>query len=254
MKKIVIVTGGFDPIHSGHIRYFAAAKELGDILVVGLNSDDWLKRKKGKYFMPFPERFEIVSSLKMVDEVISFMDGDNTAIDAISQVKQKYPTMDIIFANGGDRTKENIPEMIFSDVSYQFGVGGSNKQNSSSWILEEWKAPKTTRTWGYYREIYNQPHTKVKELVVEPGKSLSMQKHFYRNEHWHVVEGVATVKLKYRKPGGSEEVFNYTLYPHHTLNIPLGVWHQLSNQSSSLLKIAEIQYGEKCEEDDIERT
>ena len=132
MKKIVIVTGGFDPIHSGHIRYFAAAKELGDILVVGLNSDDWLKRKKGKYFMPFPERFEIVSSLKMVDEVISFMDGDNTAIDAISQVKQKYPTMDIIFANGGDRTKENIPEMIFSDVSYQFGVGGSTRRMEGS--------------------------------------------------------------------------------------------------------------------------
>ena len=73
-KTIVLVTGGFDPIHSGHIEYFKAAKALGDTLVVGINSDAWLKRKKGRYFMPLEERGAIISELLMVDKVVGFED------------------------------------------------------------------------------------------------------------------------------------------------------------------------------------
>ena len=251
--KIVLVTGGFDPIHSGHISYFKEAKTLGDMLIVGLNSDEWLERKKGRAFMPWNERLCVINNLSMVDEVYTFDDEDGSAKAFIKQVRAHYPTAELIFANGGDRTSNNIPEMEVKDVLFKFGVGGENKKNSSSWILEEWKAPKTERVWGYYRVLYEVSGLKVKELTVNPRKSLSMQKHSYRNEHWHIVEGVANVQLKYHRPDRSEEVINHTLFPNNTLNIPLGVWHQLSNQSSSLLKIIEIQYGESCVEEDIER-
>jgi cytidyltransferase-like protein len=137
--KIVIVTGGFDPVHSGHIECFKAARSLGDKLIVGINSDNWLIRKKGKPFMPWNERSIIVEHLTMVDKVIAFNDDDNTAIDAIQLTKSLYPSDDIIFANGGDRTANNIPEMVFDDVEFVFGVGGDDKKNSSSWILKNWK-------------------------------------------------------------------------------------------------------------------
>lgn len=138
-KTIVLVTGGFDPIHGGHIDYFNAAKQLGDILIVGVNSDAWLERKKGQYFMPITERVQIIENLKMVDNCILFNDNDNTAIEAIKNVKALYPNCRIIFANGGDRTKDNIPEMVFDDVEFVFGVGGADKKNSSSDILRKWK-------------------------------------------------------------------------------------------------------------------
>ena len=138
-KTIVLVTGGFDPIHGGHIDYFNAAKQLGDILIVGVNSNDWLERKKGQYFMTVTERVQIIENLRMVDNCILFNDDDNTAIEAIKNVKSLYPNCRIIFANGGDRTKDNIPEMVFDDVEFVFGVGGTNKKNSSSDILRKWK-------------------------------------------------------------------------------------------------------------------
>ena len=246
--KVVVVSGGFDPIHSGHIQYFNSAKNLGDKLVVGLNSDDWLSRKKGKAFMSLHERIKITQSLKMVDYVMFFDDSDDSARLLLKLVKQTFPQDEIIFANGGDRTKENIPEMDVDGVEFAFGVGGENKVNSSSWILKEWKEPKTERPWGYYRVLYETPNTKVKELVVNPKSSLSMQRHESRNEYWHIVEGIATVTLTYRR----EETHYKQFYKHHTINVPIGVWHQLRNEENTELKIIEIQHGEKCIEEDIE--
>lgn len=138
--KLVLITGGFDPIHSGHIEYINAARKLGDYLFVGLNSDDWLTRKKGKPFLTWHERHIILSNLRSVDDVFAFDDSDGTAIDAIRRVREENPDHTIIFANGGDRTKENIPEMSIDDedVDFVFGVGGTDKINSSSWILQKW--------------------------------------------------------------------------------------------------------------------
>jgi D-beta-D-heptose 7-phosphate kinase/D-beta-D-heptose 1-phosphate adenosyltransferase len=140
---IVLATGGFDPIHSGHIAYFSAAKELGDELWVAINSDQWLKNKKGKYFMPLKERVEIVKNLKMVDRVITnFDDSDGSACGAIYKA-MALGAAKIIFANGGDRGSENTPEeCVYGNmeaVEFVFGVGGTDKINSSSWILEEWR-------------------------------------------------------------------------------------------------------------------
>jgi cytidyltransferase-like protein len=252
MKRIVLITGGFDPLHSGHIAYFRAAKELGDILIVGVNSDAWLTRKKGAPFMPYSERAEIVRNIVGVDFVINFDDNDGSAKNAIQITRQNHPTDQIIFANGGDRTNDNIPEMDIADNNLQFvfGVGGFNKANSSSWILQEWKAPKTERTWGYYRVLHDVPGMKVKELTVDPNQSLSMQRHWLRSEYWIVQEGTAIVN--------SQTSSGYALPP-KTLNkynehhVPILEWHQLTNPYDVPLKIVEIQYGERCVEEDIER-
>lgn len=252
MKKIVLVTGGFDPLHSGHIAYFKAAKELGDMLIVGINRDQWLARKKGQPFMPIYERDKIISSLSVVDKVVHYPDADNSSKNAITGVRAMYPTATIIFANGGDRTKENIPEMEVDDdnVEFVFGVGGFNKANSSSWILQDWKAPKTLRPWGYYRVLHDVPGTKVKELTVMPGQRLSMQRHQDRAEHWHVAEGTATVYSINRK---SDQELVGTFSPHNHLHINRNDWHQLCNETDQPLKIVEIQYGDNCVEEDIER-
>jgi len=252
MKKIVLITGGFDPLHSGHIAYFKAAKALGDILVVGVNSDAWLTRKKGAPFMPYMERASIVRNIVGVDFVIDFNDSDGSAKHAIQMVRQSYPQERIIFANGGDRTKENIPEMDIKDdnLEFVFGVGGEDKKNSSSWILQEWKAPKTERQWGYYRVLHEVPGMKVKELTVNPGCKLSMQRHKYRSEYWIVSEGRADVN-KMMDSGYSLPTARLEL--HDEEDIPVGQWHQLTNPYDVPCRIVEIQYGERCEEEDIER-
>ena len=248
--KIVVATGGFDPIHSGHIAYLEEASKLGDILIVGVNSDSWLTRKKGYPFMPSTERVAIVKALKCVDHVVLFDDSDGSAIQAIHNARLLYPDSTIVFSNGGDRTIHNIPEQeAFKDdptVEFVFGVGGDFKMNSSSWILQEWKAPKNKRQWGYYRVLHEVPGMKVKELTVDPGKSLSMQKHQYRAEFWIVSEGIASLKRL-----GQEGVT--VLQPHHQNTIYPKQWHQLINQTTEPVRIVEIQYGEKCDEEDIER-
>lgn len=138
--KVAICTGGFDPIHPGHIKYLEAAKKKADILVVGLNSDDWLVRKKGKAFMSWKERMEIVRALRCVNYVLAYDDSDDTSLVAITEVRKKFPTAQILFCNGGDRTKENIPELSHDDnnLKFIFGVGGKTKTISSSQLLENW--------------------------------------------------------------------------------------------------------------------
>jgi len=141
MSTIVLVTGGFDPIHSGHIEYFRNAKELYPQvpLCVGLNSDDWLIRKKGKYFLPMSERRAIVKEMKPVDLTITYDDSDDSSCNAILKCLQMYDK--VVFCNGGDRVNTNVPELQkFNDderVVFEWGVGGDNKMNSSSWILNE---------------------------------------------------------------------------------------------------------------------
>ena len=139
-KKVSLVTGGFDPIHSGHIAYFERAKDLSDYLVVGLNTNEWLTRKKGQYFLPWIERAEIIRHLDMVDAVVSWSDEDDSACGAIAKCLEI--SENVIFCNGGDRIKTNTPEIKgYGDdprVEFKFAIGGDDKMNSSSWILNDY--------------------------------------------------------------------------------------------------------------------
>ena len=250
--KIVLITGGFDPVHSGHIEYIEAATKLGDQLVVGINSDAWLTRKKGQPFMPWEDRLAVIKNIRGVTWTVQFDDSDGSAADAIRKVRLNYPSDTIVFANGGDRTHLNIPEMSVKDdnLTFAFGVGGFDKTNSSSNILQNWAAPKTDRPWGYYRVLHSIPGTKVKELTVNPGHSLSMQRHAHRHEFWHVTEGQCDVEQAL--PGGYA-LPTVRLTKHSQLSIPQGDWHKINNPYNEPCKIVEIQYGVDCNEMDIER-
>jgi mannose-6-phosphate isomerase-like protein (cupin superfamily) len=203
--------------------------------------------------MPLQERMIIMQNLRMVDQVMLFDDSDGSACVAIAELLDQYPQDEIIFANGGDRTCAEIPEMRMQHASLQFrfGVGGDLKRNSSSWILEEWKAPRTARPWGYYRVLHETSGAKVKELTVDPGAALSMQRHADRSEYWLVSSGEATVMTLNTTKTDIELMTR--LSKHQSLHIDRGQWHQLANEDPSPLKVIEIQYGDRCLEDDIER-
>ena len=133
MKKRVMVSGGFDPPHIGHVRMFTDASEWGEV-IVALNSDEWLMRKKGYVFMPWEERAELIQAFEAVSTVVPFEDSDNTACDALKTI------MPDAFANGGDRKRENTPEMQICDqlgIQMLWSVGGKEKPQSSSWLVNK---------------------------------------------------------------------------------------------------------------------
>jgi cytidyltransferase-like protein len=250
--KIIIVSGGFDPIHSGHIEYFKAAKKHGDKLVVALNSDQWLENKKGKFFMPFNERKAIIESIGFVDEVIDFKDDEiGSCINALEEAKNLYPADQLFFANGGDRNDGNIPEMSVDEIEFLFSVGGDNKKNSSSWILKNWQYYHEERLWGSFYNLFEEDQVKVKELIVHPGKGMSFQKHFKRSEIWMVSKGSCIVNYSKGDPDEKENIL-LNKFDHYL--VPVGEWHQITNPFEEVCHLIEIQYGEACIEADIERT
>ena len=132
MKRIM-VSGGFDPVHIGHIQMIEEASKGGRVIVV-LNSDDWLTRKKGYVFMPWKQRAHIMGNIKGVTLVTGVDDSDGTVCNAIG-----YHRPDA-FANGGDRKKENTPEMEVCDelgIQMLWGIGGKDKPQSSSWLVNK---------------------------------------------------------------------------------------------------------------------
>lgn len=138
--KVVAVSGGFDPVHIGHVRMFNEAKKLGDKLVVIINNDNWLQKKKGKIFMPQEERKAIIENFKSVDEVVftnHVPDTDDMSVcEALRQIKPD------IFANGGDRVSDNVPEVqVCKELGIEmiFNIGHGGKVQSSSWLLKKWQ-------------------------------------------------------------------------------------------------------------------
>jgi len=134
---IVVVSGGFDPMHVGHVRMIQKAALRGYQVIVGLNSDKWLRKKKDYVFMPWEERAEILSSMRGVLEVMPFDDSDGSACNLLAKVVKKYPTDSIAFANGGDRNSDNIPEIEFAKkhgIGLIWEVGGGKIQSSSDLV------------------------------------------------------------------------------------------------------------------------
>lgn len=248
--KISVVSGGFDPIHSGHIHLLNDAKLLGDRLVVLLNSDEWLARKKGKSFMCFKERNAVLETMKMVDLVVAVDDADDSVTKGLQTIRDTFGHYhEYVFCNGGDRTENNIPEMEVDGYEFVFSVGGK-KENSSSKILRDWSYPIEKRVWGKMSELFQDNSVKVKELVIEPGKGISYQRHFKRSEIWFVSKG--TLNIKHATRHHAEHRI-YTLKKDDVFTVKQGEWHQAYNISDSPCHIIEIQFGSETNEDDIER-
>lgn len=258
MRNIVILSGGFDPIHSGHISMIAEARRLaGDSgkVIVGINSDNWLNRKKGHYFLTWKERASIVSSISGVDEVMSFNDDDNTARNLIELCVEVYGSEDteIIFANGGDRVaNKSIPEEgVCKNLQVKIvdGVGGFNKANSSSDILKSYIDRRQQdnvieRPWGKFTVIHDGTKFKAKILELIPGESISKQYHHHRNEYWIIISG--TVEI-YKDS-------NITVHtPNQLVYIPANSVHKVTNIGKLPAVLVEVQTGEYFGEDDIIR-
>ncbi len=215
-KKIVI-SGGFDPLHPGHIAMIESATEYGEVHVV-VNSDDWLIRKKGFFFQPFSDRKKIIEAY--TPHVHAVDDTDGTVCEALHKIKPDY------FGNGGDRTNKNTPELAVCrelGIEPVFELGGGKYASSS--MINGLKRVKTR--WGFYDVLMDMPKLKVKILNIEAGKKLSLQRHNYRSEFFFMPSGEVRV------------------------NLP-GVWHAPTAPADHDLVLLEVQVGQS-EEEDIER-
>ncbi len=131
-RPTIMVSGGFDPVHAGHIRMIRAAAKYGNVIVIA-NSDKWLNDKKGFVFMNFEQRSEILNSIKGVILVSHVDDSDGTVCEAIKRLKPDY------FANGGDRGKHNTPEQKVCDelgIEMLWSIGGDEKVAASSELVK----------------------------------------------------------------------------------------------------------------------
>jgi D-beta-D-heptose 7-phosphate kinase/D-beta-D-heptose 1-phosphate adenosyltransferase len=249
--RIAVVSGGFDPLHTGHINLLESASAFGDKLIVLVNSDDWLTRKKGRPFMPFEERSTIIQRMDMVDNVYGVDDKDGSVTRGLIDVRNAFGhDHEYIFCNGGDRGKDNIPEMEVEGYDFKFSVGGNHKANSSSWILKEWQYPTERRVWGEFSDLFQDDVVRVKELVIESGKGISYQRHFKRSEMWFISKGRLNVKHSFSTP---ENFQVHTIEKDQFFHVKQGDWHQAYNPFDEPCHIIEIQYGEETTEDDIER-
>lgn len=249
--RVGILTGGFDPVTAGHLALFKDAKRKVDILIVFANSDVWLSRKKGKPFMDQEHRLKILNEMESIDRALPLTDeedSDDTSIEAIRITSRMYPGSDLVFMNGGDRGKDNIPEMGMSNpcpnLTFEFGIGGTNKDYSSSWLLRDWKEDLTKRRWGHYKVLSDGENSKVKELYLEPGKSISLQRHAHRREHWIIVTGNAEIIL------GEETIVGI---PGVHVFVEKGQLHKMTNAGDDMLMVVEVQTGDYFGEDDIIR-
>lgn len=243
--KWVAVSGGFDPIHIGHVRMFKAARKLGDKLVVILNNDHWLKDKKGFVFMPEKERVELIKSFPFVDNVFLTShkpnDPDRSVCRELAHLKPA------IFANGGDRKKGNVlerEECKKFGIELRYNVGAGGKVQSSSWMAQKAArgAVRSVRPWG---EFYQWDHGKgwnLKTLVIKPNKRLSLQYHHHREEWWMLVEGDAgyTVVRNGRRVNGKLKKGEF-------FKVSKGMTHRLSSRKGG--SVIEITFGDFSEDD-----
>jgi D-beta-D-heptose 7-phosphate kinase/D-beta-D-heptose 1-phosphate adenosyltransferase len=242
----VAVSGGFDPLHIGHVRMFKEAKQLGDKLVVIVNNDHWLRKKKGFVFMPQKERAELIGALPFVDKVVltdhKGGDADTSVCRALRKLKPA------VFANGGDRTSaKDIPEVAVCKtlgIKMAFNVGKGGKVQSSSWMIQNASRPvkRSERPWGEYYGWDEGKKWNLKTIYVKPKKRLSLQYHNNREEWWLLVEGEAEATTGQGKDSQTVELKKGDVF-----RVGKGQVHRLSSKKGGV--VVEVAYGDFDESD-----
>ena len=237
----VVVSGGFDPIHLGHLKMFQEASNLAPRLVVIVNNDNFLMQKKGYVFMPIEERVAIIKGFGVVDTVIESIDQDLTVCKTLESIAEKENIK--YFANGGDRKNiDQIPEASVCDnnnIEMIFNSGGGKIQSSSNLVSKE-----VIKPWGSYKTFEKNEGYLLKKITVNPGEILSLQSHQHRSEYWHILEGTAKAECA--------DQITY-LSKHQSIFIPKQAKHRVSNEEEDVLVFFEIQSGDHLSEDDITR-
>ena len=254
LDPIVVISGGFDPVHKGHTSMFRAAAEHGKVHVL-LNSDDWLARKKGAPFLPFSTRVDILQNMSFIHRIHQVDDRDDTVQAGLRDLRAHYPYNTMYFANGGDRKVTNTPEMLTCaelNINLLWAVGGE-KVESSSALLSKYEHRHSiknlvSREWGTYEILRSGENWLTKILTVDPEKSISLQKHEYRSEEWLVLEGYGYYA------DSAQDYYATRMYPGLKLYIPSDTWHWVRNSEKEMpLLILETWLGETLKESDIER-
>jgi cytidyltransferase-like protein len=237
MNDIICVSGGFDPLHGGHLAMFREAAKHGPLVVI-LNSDDWLLRKKGFMFLSWQERADIIGDLRYVTATSTVNDADDSVCEALRRLRPRF------FANGGDRKPNNTPEKALCaqlGIDMLWNIGGGKANSSTDIARRAW----VTRPWGRYVTLDEGRGYKVKKVIIDPGQSISLQFHHHRCEYWYMTGPNARVRLgnaSFEVTPGAPPVC-----------VSQGLVHKLSNQGTDPLTIIEIQSGDYLGEDDILR-
>ena len=244
-----LISGGFDPVHIGHLAMIKDAKKIANDVIVLLNSDKWLVRKKGKPFMVEAQRAQILEEFESVSEVIiQEKDDDDSSNNAIIDFYNSHKKRTICYCNGGDRSQEDkIREAETCKnlgIDLRFGIGGIHKLESSSNLTKNHLSETEARPWGKFHIIAKGKGYQIKEIIVKPGKKMSLQRHKNRSEYWQVIDGIGMVYLEDSK---------FKLEKNDNIFIPQGDIHRLENIGQNHLTLIEIQIGKKISEEDIER-
>jgi cytidyltransferase-like protein len=243
----VAVSGGFDPLHIGHVRMFQKARKLGGKLVVILNNDNWLRYKKGFAFMPEQERKEIIEAFPFVDKVVLTDHKPNTDdISICNELKKLKPA---IFANGGDRKPEGdpVPEVELCKklgIKIVYNVGHGGKVQSSSWMVKDAikGALRSVRPWGEFTSYDEGTGWFLKTIRIQPGKRLSLQYHNHRSEYWMLVEGDATATIHTKE----KKELKIKLKRFSVMEVPRKAVHRLESKGGcALVEVARGNFDEK---------
>ncbi len=283
MTTLAITSGYFNPIHPGHLECFELSRReaWADVLWVIVNNDHQAELKRGmKSFQNEQFRMQIVQKIQWVDRVFLSIDHDGSVCKSleflIDEAKDSGKFSEIIFTKWGDRFASEVPEAkILRDAGVRIVDGlGAKKHNSSDFIKKSKdradeneldqkisELPKAltdgrylevgNRPWWVYYVLEDLPLYKVKKLIVEPGKRLSLQSHTKRSEHWTIVSGIATVDIRHPDFKMVEQI--RMLRPNEWCHIPQWYLHRLANMGTETLVIIEVQCGDYTGEDDIVR-